>query len=59
MRIRRNVAAILVSLIVACTAGSKACAADCEDVVARHMVAEALLAAHLVGGKDGNEEERP
>jgi hypothetical protein len=39
---------ILVSLSVVCTGGSTVRAADCEEIVARHMVGEALLAAHFV-----------
>jgi hypothetical protein len=52
MRIRRNVAAILVSLTVVCTAASTARAANCEDLVERHMVAEALLVVHLVASAE-------
>jgi hypothetical protein len=48
MHIIRNVAAILVSLTAVCTASSTVRAADCEDLIAQHMVGEALLAAHLV-----------
>jgi hypothetical protein len=44
----RNVAAILVSLTAVCTASSTVRAVDCEDLIAQHMVGEALLAAHLV-----------
>src|SRR4051794_33963448 len=44
----RNLAVILVSLSAVCTGGSTVRAADCEEIVARHMVSEALLAAHLV-----------
>jgi len=47
MLITRNIAAAVVSLFVFCT-GSSAALADCEDKLARHMVGEALLAAHLV-----------
>ena len=39
---------MLVSLGVVCTGGSTVRAADCEEIVARHMVGEALLAAHFV-----------
>jgi hypothetical protein len=48
MHIIRSVAAILVSLTAVCTASSTVRAADCEDLIAQHMVGEALLAAHLV-----------
>ena len=48
MHIIRNVAAILVSLTAVCTASSTVRAVDCEDLIAQHMVGEALLAAHLV-----------
>ena len=48
MHLTRNLAVILVSLGVVCTGGSIARAADCEEIVARHMVGEALLAAHFV-----------
>jgi hypothetical protein len=44
----RNLAVMLVSLGVVCTGGSTVRAADCEEIVARHMVGEALLAAHFV-----------
>jgi hypothetical protein len=44
----RNLAVILVSLSAVCTGGSTVRAADCEEIVARHMVSEALLAAHFV-----------
>ena len=39
---------MLVSLSAVCTGGSTVRAADCEEIVARHMVGEALLAAHFV-----------
>ena len=48
MHLTRNLAVILVSLSVVCTGGSTVRAADCEEIVARHMVGEALLAAHFV-----------
>src|SRR3954467_11732067 len=48
MHLTRNLAVILVSLGVVCTGGSTVRAADCEEIVARHMVSEALLAAHFV-----------
>src|SRR4051812_18204137 len=48
MHSTRNLAALLLSLSVVCTGGSTARAADCEEIIARHMVGEALLAAHLV-----------
>ena len=48
MHITPKLAAILVSLIVVCTGRSTVRAAECEDIIARHMVSEALLAAHLV-----------
>ena len=44
----RKLAAILISLIMACGGGSTIRAAECEDLIARHMIGEALLAAHLV-----------
>jgi hypothetical protein len=44
----RNLAVILVSLSAVCTGGSTVRAADCEEIVARHMVSEALLAAQFV-----------
>src|SRR5262249_16614501 len=54
------IAAILISLIMTCIGGSAVRAAECEDLIARHMVGEALLAAALgrTGGKDRNEEYR-
>src|SRR5262245_33170946 len=48
MPVIRNIAAILISLIMTCIGGSAVRAAECEDLIARHMVGEALLAAHLV-----------
>jgi hypothetical protein len=48
MPVFRNIAAILISLIMTCGGGSAVRAAECEDLVARHMIGEALLAAHLV-----------
>ena len=48
MPVIRNVAAVLVVLTAVSIGRAPACAADCEDLIARHMVGEALLAAHLV-----------
>ena len=48
MHLTRNLAVILVSLGMVATGGSTVRAAECEEIVARHMVGEALLAAHLV-----------
>ena len=48
MRLTPKIAVTLVCLSAVCTGGSTARAADCEDIIARHMVGEALLAAHLV-----------
>jgi adenylate cyclase len=48
MHLTRNLAVILVSLSAVCAGGSTVRAADCEEIVARHMVGEALLAAHFV-----------
>ena len=44
----RNLAALAVVAAGAFAVASGARAGDAEDIVARHMVAEALLAAHLV-----------
>jgi hypothetical protein len=44
----RKLAALLISLIMACGGCSTVRAAECEDLIARHMIGEALLAAHLV-----------
>jgi len=44
----RTIAATLVFSFVLCAGPSGLRAADCEDTVARHMVGQALLAAHLV-----------
>jgi hypothetical protein len=52
MHVKRNVAAILLAMTLACAASPNARAAGCEDLVARHMVAEALLAAHLVASAE-------
>jgi hypothetical protein len=48
MRLIRNLTLILGSLSVVCTGGSIARAADCDEIIGRHMVGEALLAAHFV-----------
>ena len=48
MHLTRNLAVILVSLGAVCTGGSTVRAADCEEIIARHMVGEALLVAHFV-----------
>lgn len=51
MLLSRNLAAMLaLSLVVAGTSASRA--ADCEDMIARHMVGEALLAAQFVAGAE-------
>lgn len=44
----RKRAALLGLLIIASAAGSKASANDCDDLIARHMVGEAMLAAQFV-----------
>ena len=51
----RNVAAILVSLTAVCTASSTVRAADCEDLIAQHMVGEALLAAQALDHRGAGE----
>lgn len=43
----RNITAVLASVVIFCSMASPI-RADCEDVLAQHMVGEALLAAHLV-----------
>jgi len=48
MHMTRNVAAIILALTVVCNGRPTAQAAGCEDLVAQHMVGEALLTAHLV-----------
>lgn len=48
MHLIRTLAVMLASLSAVCTGGSSVRAADCEEIVARHMVGEALLAAHFV-----------
>jgi adenylate cyclase len=45
---RNFLATTVVSLIVVCAGASMTRASDCEDLIARHMVGEALLAAHFV-----------
>jgi hypothetical protein len=47
MPIARNLTAALALLLAFCSTSPKA-RADCEDVLAQHMVGEALLTAHLV-----------
>lgn len=48
MLMTRILSAMLVFSFVLCTGTSALRAADCEDAVSRHMVGEALLAAHFV-----------
>lgn len=48
MLMTRILAAMLVFSFVLCTGTSALRAADCEAVVARHMVGQALLAAQFV-----------
>ena len=48
MRLTPKIAVTLLCPSAVCTGGSPARAAGCEDIIARHMVGEALLAAHLV-----------
>ena len=43
---------ILSALVVACLANSGVKAADCEEIVARHMVGEAMLAAQFVAAAE-------
>ena len=52
MHVQRNVAAIVVVMTVACAGSSIVRAAGCEGLASRHMVAEALLAAHLVASAE-------
>ncbi len=52
MPIFRNLAAIVAALTAVCAGSSLARAADCEDIVARHMVGQALLAAHFVAAAE-------
>jgi hypothetical protein len=47
MRMTRVLAGMLV-LFALCAGPSRLRAAECEDAIARHMVGEALLAAHFV-----------
>ena len=44
----RNLAVVAIVAAGTAIGGNAPCAADAEDVVAQHMVGEALLAAHLV-----------
>jgi hypothetical protein len=48
MQIIRIIAAIFVCSFALFTGASASRADDCEDTIARHMVGEALLAAHFV-----------
>ena len=50
MPIFRNLA--VAALIAVCVGSSLARAADCEDIVVRHMVGQALLAAHFVAAAE-------
>src|SRR5436190_2313542 len=52
MHVQRKVAAIVVVMTVACAGSSIVRAAGCEGLASRHMVAEALLAAHLVASAE-------
>lgn len=48
MLLSRNLIAMFVFLLALVTGASPLKAADCEDTLSRHMVGEALLAAHFV-----------
>jgi hypothetical protein len=48
MPMTRILAAMFVFSFVLCAGSSALRAADCEDILARHMVGQALLAAHFV-----------
>src|SRR5688572_28876395 len=48
MRTLRRLAAVLLPVIMVCTGASMTTSAECEHIIGRHMVGEALLAAHLV-----------
>ncbi len=48
MSIIRNGLAGALCLLTICTVGPRTRAAGCEDIIARHMTGEALLAAHFV-----------
>jgi adenylate cyclase len=50
-RIRYHALALILAFVT-CLDGPAARAADCEDMVARHMVGEALLAAHYVAAAE-------
>ena len=52
MHVRRNIAAVVVAMTVACAGTSTARAAGCEELVSRYMVAEALFVAHLVASAE-------
>jgi hypothetical protein len=48
---RRFAAALALSLVL-CSASPAARAAGCEEIIAQHMVGEALLAAQLVAAAE-------
>ena len=48
MHLTRTLAVIVDALGAVCTGSSTVRAADCEEIIARHMVGEALLVAHYV-----------
>ena len=52
MLITRTPATVLAFALVVATGITASRAAGCEDMIARHMVGEALLAAHFVAGAE-------
>ena len=53
MQCVRNLAVVAVMTAATFAVGSSARAADAEEILARHMVGQALLAAHLVAIAEG------
>src|SRR5918912_4465888 len=51
-RMDRKRLGILPVLVVACLANSGVKAADCEEIIARHMVGEAMLTAQFVAAAE-------
>jgi adenylate cyclase len=51
---QNRIIAALLLLIVPCTCPARTQAAGCEDIIAKHMIGEALLAAHFVAAAEKN-----
>jgi hypothetical protein len=52
MHRRRRIITTVSLLILLCMGSSRTQAAGCEDMIAKHMIGEALLAAHFVAAAE-------